>query len=111
MTYNFKQFIYCNETSNKNQPIELTKNNLISGDIFANYTLSQLGIQAPPGTKAYLNDSKMPIIVGFSGLLEIDLHNQGFITGLKFDENSLKNIEENDGLILIVDIVYLGGEK
>ena len=113
MQQNFKQFIYCNETSSKNYPLGIKEINLTSStenNIFNNFLpIYQLGLQAPPGTKVFLNESQLPVIVGFSGLLELDLSDGGSITSVRFDQSSIQHIAENDGLILIIDIVYSGG--
>ena len=105
-----KQFIYYNNSSAKNSPSNLTDAQLTSGTIFSDYLpISQLGVQAPPGTKFYLNGNENPIIVGYTGLFEIDLTSGGTITTIRFDEDSINRIKENDGNILIVDMAYLGG--
>ena len=105
-----KQIVYCNNNSTKNSPRNLVDTQLTSGTIFSNYLpISQLGVQAPPGTKFYINGNDNPVIVGFTGLFEVDLTSGGTITTLTFDENSIKRIKENDSNILIVDMAYLGG--
>lgn len=71
--------------------------------------LTQLGIQAPPGTKFYLNGNTNPVIVGFTGLFDIDLTQGGSIISLSFDSDSIKEIQQNDSAFLIVDMAYLGG--
>lgn len=110
MTQLFKQFIYCNNNSNKNFPLNLQSNNLINGTAFSDYLPAiQLGIQAPPGTKFYINNGENPVIIGFTGLFELSLLENGSITSLTFDEQSIDQIQANDSAIIIIDIAYLGG--
>ena len=97
-----------------NQPSTLTANDLSSGDAFANYIngkgIIQLGIQALPGTKFNLNANLDPIIIGTSGMYELDLTNSSAtITTLTFDKHSLDQINKNPDGYLIVDIVYQEG--
>ena len=111
MTQQFKQVIYCNDNSEKNFPSELTGTQLITGSAFSPYMpLLQLGIQAPPGTKIYFNgEQTYPVIIGFTGIFELDLRDGGSITQMCFDTNSISNIQSNDSAIIIVDMAYLGG--
>ena len=78
-----------------------------SGDIFNKvYPISQLGIQAIPGTKFYLNGSVKPITIGASGIYDLDIKNGARVTGLGFDRTSLENITQSGTGYLIVDILY-----
>lgn len=110
MVQKFKQIIYYNADSNFNFPTTLTVSDLESGAAFNAYLpLTQLGIRALPGTKFYINGSDTPVIVGFTGLFELDLTQGGVITSLTFDSESLNFIEQNNSAYLIVDMAYLGG--
>lgn len=84
---------YCNETSfSYFAPIE------------------QLGIQTLPGTKFYLNQSEEPIIIGGTGIYELDLRNTtAILSSLRFDAESMDIIDKVDNGYLIIDIVYTGG--
>lgn len=112
MTQGFKQIVFCSDDSAMNTN-DVTRQNLISGTIFRTLDigpLSQLGVQAPPGTKFYINDGVDPVIVGFSGFFDIDLGDGGSILSLKFDKESIDKIASNDSAILIIDMAYwLGG--
>lgn len=109
MNQSFKQFIYCASGSQHNFPNTLTFEDLITGRFLpADKTISQLGIQALPGTKLYLNGGTVPIIIGFTGLFEIDLSAGGAITNIKVDEKSLREIENNNSAYLVIDIAYWG---
>lgn len=91
-----------------NQPSTLSANDLSSGDAFAEYpNIVQLGIQALPGTKFNLNANLEPIIIGTSGMYELDLTNSSaIIQTLTFERDSLEQINKNPDGYLIVDIVY-----
>ena len=110
MNQSIKQVLYCGENSAKNS-VGVSASSLITGEIFAGYTIVQLGIQAPPGTKFYVNGNSNPNIIGFTGLYEVDLSAGGSIYSLSFDEQSINWIKSHDNLILIVDMAYLGGEN
>lgn len=102
MALRFQQFTY---TADKEEMV----NGLKNGSLFSSMSIQQLGIQALPGTKFYINGSNSPVLVGFSGLFNLDLTDQGEITELRFDLNSLKYIK-NANSILIIDIAYTGGD-
>ena len=104
----FQQIIYCNADSEENSS-GVTAEKLRTGEMFRGRTFSQLGIQAPPGTKFYVNGGANPVIIGYTGLFQIDLTTGCAITDLRFDEKSIAFIEQNDGLYLIVDMAFEGG--
>lgn len=107
-TKSYKQFIYCNDSSAKNYPLTLKAAQLISGNMFEDYyPIIQLGIQAPPGTKFYVNGNGNPVIVGQVGIFDLDLVDNGSISQLRFDNASIQKIKDNDSNILIIDILYL----
>ena len=109
MVQNYKQIVFYNNNSSENSA-GVNTTNLISGDAFKEYLpLFQLGVQTIPGTKLYLNGNVNPVIVGFTGLLAIDLSEGGSITEIKFDAASIANINDNNSAILVVDMAYLGG--
>ena len=79
---------------------------LTKGSIFANYLpITQLGIQALPGTEFYLNNSISPILIGSTGIYEIDLEGLSEITDLHFNRKSLEAINNNENAYLIIDII------
>ena len=71
MKKQLQQFRYFGDQSSKTST-GLTKDNLISGSIFPD-SIVALGIQTYPGVKFYLNGADEPIIIGSSGIFEIDL--------------------------------------
>lgn len=107
MAKQIKQFRFYAEKDKRNYPEIISINNLCTGSIFANYMpISQLGIQALPGTKFYLNNSFLPIVIGYTGLYELDVDNLAEITSLVFDNESINKINKTPETYLIVDIVY-----
>ena len=106
MAKQIMQFRYYAEGNNKNQPKNITKSKLSSGSIFSNYyPITQLGIQALPGTKFYLNNSTTPIIIGSTGIYELDLEGLSEINNLAFDASSIEAINKNNNAYLIIDII------
>ena len=95
----------------ENYPNGISSLDLSSGTAFIDYMpIVQLGIQALPGTKFNLNTNLDPIIVGASGMYELDLtNNSAKITSLSFEQDSLDQITNNPDGYLIVDILYEGG--
>ncbi len=91
-----------------NNPFGLTSLELAEGTVFQDYTpIVQLGIQALPGTKFQLNDNLDPIVIGVSGMYELDLTNSSqYLTKLTFEKDSLDAITNNPDGYLIVDIIY-----
>lgn len=107
MSKQIMQFRYYAEGHSKNSPSKINKAKLASGSIFSNcYPITQLGIQALPGTKFYLNNSITPIIIGSTGIYELDLEGLSEITQLSFDPLSVEAINKNNSAYLIVDIIY-----
>ena len=107
MAKKIMQFRYYNNGHNQNQPQGISKGTLVRGGIFTQYLpITQLGIQALPGTKFYLNNSTTPIIIGSTGIYEIDLEGLSEITDLRFDDKSVDAIHNNNNAYLIVDIIY-----
>ena len=106
MAKQIMQFRYYAEKNPKTQPKNLTKGQLQVGSVFTDYTpITQLGIQALPGTKFYLNYSTTPIIIGSTGIYELDLEGLSEITHISFDPSSIENINKNNNAYLIVDVI------
>jgi len=102
-----KQLRYYNDSSDKNNPPGLTKKELVTGRAFDRYLpIVQLGIQALPGTKFYINDAMNSIIVGYTGIYELDSNLVYSIRRLSFDSTSMNLIDDNDNGYLLVDMIY-----
>lgn len=108
MSKRVKQFRFYNTKSpGQNNPQNLTLRSLISGSAFSDYMpITQLGIQSLPGTKFYLNNSTSPIIIGYTGIYELDLEGLAEITALSFDAKSLEAVNGNINSYLIIDMIY-----
>ena len=108
MAKHVMQFRYYEDNHTNNQPVELNAGQLVNGTVFAKYLpFTQLGIQALPGTRFYLNDNiEDPIIVGSTGIYELELEGISKISSLKFDSKSLKLIADNPNAFLIIDVIY-----
>lgn len=108
MAKQIKQFRFYSDEDERNYPeIITTSTNLASGEVFAKYMpVSQLSIQALPGTKFYLNNSNSPIIIGYTGIYELSVNNLAEITSLKFDYESIMRLNTNKETVLLVDIIY-----
>lgn len=108
-----KQFRYFGREDTRNYPNEENLKNLLNtGELFNDYSpITQLGIQAPAGTKFYLNNNEErtnPILIGYSGIYELNLEGIAEIYTLSFDEDSLSTIDKLPQSHLIIDIVYEG---
>lgn len=106
-----KQYRYYNDNASRNQPLNLTQSELVEGSVFFTDDLKsiiQLGIQTLPGTKFYINnsDKDYPIIVGSTGIYELDLNGFSEITSLSFNQESLKLIAGVNNAFLIIDALY-----
>ena len=110
MAKKIMQFRYYGDNANKNYPQlgdPTYRTRLVTGSLFSNYTpITQLGIQTLPGTKFYINDAKTPIIIGSTGIYELNLEGISEIINLKFENGSINTIANNPNAYLIVDIIY-----
>ena len=123
MAKRIKQYRYYNEANNgvtKNQPSKVqdesgamqdaSYKHYVSGLVFgSNFPVLQLGIQALPGTKFYLNNAVDPIVIGLTGIWEVDLDGQTEITAIQIDNQSIQNIANNPNAYLIIDVIYDDG--
>ena len=111
MARKIKQFRFYQRTGTsgdqRNQPAEISLSNLKSGSLFSNYyPIVQLGIQTLPGVKFFLNKAVDPIMVGETGIYDLELDSATQITHLCFDGTSLNFINSNSDAYLIIDIIY-----
>lgn len=121
MAKKIKQYRYYNDTNDsvtRNQPLYVPDTDIVAtyahyvnGEVFGTcFPILQLGIQALPGTKFYLNEAVDPVIIGATGIYELDLTNGIQISKISFAHDSMENIKNNDNAFLIVDIIYDDGE-
>lgn len=83
---------------------------LTKGNIFQNHSgISKLGIQCRPNTHFTLNDSQYEIVVGETGIYEIDLEGYGIIKSIQFNAKDLEVYNQPEVTDrLLIDIVYSG---
>lgn len=94
-------------TQKANYPSDLTRNSLRYGNIFNSvYPIVQLGVQTMPGVKFYVNNHTTPIIIGATGIYELDVDGLSNITDIQFDNTSLTMIDNNPNAYLIIDYIY-----
>ena len=108
MARQIMQFRYYGDGVNKdkNQPLDISLEKIQDGSIFLPYLpFTQLGIQTWPGTHFYLNDATTPIIIGQTGIYELDLEGIAEITNIRFDKDSLALIQQIDNAYLIIDAI------
>lgn len=101
------QLRYFGEEHSNNFPIATTAQMLLEGSFLPeNSSIIKLGIQSIPGLKFYINGNISPIMLGSSGLYEIDLtHTTGVITALKFDNQILNNFSDYNNNYLFIDMI------
>lgn len=119
----FKQLRYFGDGDPRNsegtvensEDKRLTKNILTSsGDLIkfiageaANIEIKHLGIQSTPGTKFYINEEKTSIMIGQTGIFELDLTSYDLvITALSFDRGSIRDSNNGSNSFLIIDLKY-----
>ena len=110
MAKSFGQIRYYGDkvsgTDSHNWPPHVTRMNLSNGFIFNDlYPIVQLGVQTLPGMKIYINDHQYPIVVGQTGIYELNLEGSSSIYKLAFGGDVLKVIHDNPSAYLIVDYV------
>lgn len=107
-----KQFRYYGKNNSNNYPSNMTYEALTRQNVFEGYDgIVQMGIQAPRGTIMYLNrDQKYPIVIGETGIYEINLSNSGGkITAIRFASASLEALDlQGSSGRLLIDIIYEG---
>ena len=75
---------------------------------FSSYApIQQIGIQTLPGTRVYFNKSTTPVIIGASGIYELDLRNTSAVmSSLRIDALSMQIINNAPNGYLIIDLVH-----
>lgn len=108
MAKHIMQFRYYGDNHIDNQPRGIIKEQLTqNGGIFTKYLpFTQLGIQTLPGSRFYLNNAESPIIVGSTGIYELELEGISEIDKLYFDSKTLELINSNPNAYLIIDVIY-----
>ena len=96
------QIRYFGERNRQNYPTTINATKLRTGGAFTSvYPFVQLGVQTLPGTKFYVNNHTTPVIVGATGIYELDVNGLSNLTDIQFDDKSLKTINDNENAYLI----------
>lgn len=104
-----KQFRYYGDGDSRNYPTNLSKEELVYQNIFTGHSsITQLGIQGQPNTTLFLNGQDFPIVLGETGIYEIDLQNYGYINSIRFTDESLSRYVSKGDDRLLIDIIYEG---
>lgn len=109
------QVRFYGDGDRRNYPQGLTISQLQSGVCFNDYyPIVQLGVQTLPGAKMYLNKDSEPIIIGVTGIYELNIDGLSYINSIGFDRKHLELIKNNDSgnttRYLIVDFITERGE-
>lgn len=101
------QFRYFGDENPENFPQVINAEKLYSGSVFDGYTpITKIGIQSIPGLRFRFNNNVDDIILGGTGLYELDLSNSsGVITAISFNQQSIDSINRNKNAYLIIDFV------
>lgn len=107
MANKIMQIRYYGADSDKNSDTEL--NTKLTQEIVGNIVrgpIVSLGIQTSlPGLSFYINNSERSVIVGISGIYELNLSDLNKIYSLVFAKQSINAIN-NGSHYLIIDILY-----
>lgn len=107
-----RQYRFYSDDDPRNEPANAKRENFINGSVFDSpscYPIMQLGVQALPGTKIYMNYSVDPLVIGYTGIYELDLNDRAEIVKLMVDKQSMKNIQDNQNGYIIIDVLYEDG--
>lgn len=108
MAKQIKQFRYYGEGQSNNQPSTLTASKLADGSAFNGISsITQIGIQTLPGVRVHFNgdDSTNAIIIGPTGIYELDVEGISEITKLSFEKSSIETINSVSNAYLIIDMI------
>lgn len=102
------QIRYYGDGNRKNSDSKVSKRSLQYGTVFSDhYPIIQLGVQTLPGMKIYINKHTNPVIVGQTGIYELNVDGISHITSLEFDGAVLNMIDsDKSNSYLIVDYIY-----
>lgn len=107
---NFYQITWGGDSNLINVPAGITREQLVNGTAFEPfYPITRLGIQAAPGTRFFVNNDVYPIMIGPSGIWEIDASAGALIRLLQFDNSSIDlNVTAQSVPSIIIDMMYAG---
>ncbi len=108
MAKRIRQVRYYGDGNTKNEPPSVSLQTLQTGSTFSETKrIVQLGIQTIPGMKFYINDHDYPVVVGQTGIYELNVDGISYINNLRFDASTLNVIHKNQSnAYLIIDYLY-----
>ena len=99
MNKKIAQIRYYDNKNKNNQPSGIKLNDLKSGEVFKEfYPISQINVQGDPGTAFRINHDENTVIIGPSGIYNLDLEDFSSIEDLSF--------VKIEGTPLIIDLIY-----
>ena len=106
-TTGITQMRFYSDDSPNNSPAGWKSLNYCDTASFTSFApIQQVGIQTLPGTRVYFNGSTTPVIIGASGIYELDLRNTtAILSSLRFAASSMKIINDNPEGYLIIDLI------
>lgn len=99
------QLRYYGDKKAENYPSTLSQYTLTQNVFELLSPVTRLGIQTLPGTKVYINENPNPIIIGQTGIYELDIESSGSIFSLVIDRKSLNTIQNSPSAYLIIDYI------
>lgn len=90
------------DNPNNNVTLEALK----GGRAFPENAIIQIGIQTLPGTEIFINLNRKPIIIGITGIYELNVEDLTTISNIIFDQESIQRIADNDAGYVICDYIY-----
>ena len=110
MNKKIMQFRYYGTKNKNNFPANIKAVDISTEDFFKNYyPIHYIKIQGPNSIKFQINSNLNSVMLGPSGIYELDLEGIGRIHTIRFDANSLKQLISDTENYLIIDIIYDGG--
>lgn len=106
MAKRVSQIRWFGEDDPRNYPANITLEKLRYGTAFPRtYPVTRFSVQTLPGTKIFINSSLLPIVIGTTGIYELDVEGLSNISSIQFDNTSLQVIAKA-GKTIIIDYVY-----
>ena len=102
MAKKVSQIRWFGEGNELNYPTNITLEKLRYGTAFPRtYPIIRFSVQALPGTKIFINSGPAPIIIGSTGIYELDVEGLTNISSISFDMDSLQIIGRTNTPIII----------
>ena len=107
MNKKIMQFRYYGTKNKNNFPANIKAGDFSTEDFFKNYyPIHYIRIQGPNSTKFWINFNSNSIMLGPSGVYELDLQNFSTIEDLKIEDLKFNSISNTISEPLIIDLIY-----